>query len=169
MDTTALFKLSYGLYVVGVRNGNGFGGCIVDAVAQVSMGDVPTIIVGSMKRNLTNELIKKEKEFSLSILSKGVDPFVIGNFGFQSSRNVDKWSNVPHTLTDGFPYLDGSVAEIKLKMTEAKELDTHTVFFCEVQDARLGNTSDDPLIYGDYQKSMKDLTMEAFKKFKESR
>ena len=36
MDQTALFKLSYGLYVVGVKNGDSFGGCIVDAMMQVT-------------------------------------------------------------------------------------------------------------------------------------
>ena len=37
MDQTALFKLSYGLYVVGVKNGDSFGGCIVDAVSYTHL------------------------------------------------------------------------------------------------------------------------------------
>ena len=36
MDKTALFNLSYGLYVLGVKNDSfEFGGCIVDAMLRV--------------------------------------------------------------------------------------------------------------------------------------
>ena len=59
------------------------GGCIVDAVSQVSAGDEPLISVAVMKSNYTNELLKKNNKFSLSILSKDVNPEIIKTFGFQ--------------------------------------------------------------------------------------
>ena len=49
MDQTALFKLSYGLYVVGVKNGDSFGGCIVDAMMQVTSDMPPLLMLGSMR------------------------------------------------------------------------------------------------------------------------
>ena len=52
MDQTALFKLSYGLYVVGVKNGDSFGGCIVDAMMQVTSDMPPLLMLGSMRNNL---------------------------------------------------------------------------------------------------------------------
>ncbi len=60
-----------------------------------------------------------------------------------------------------------AVAYMRCKVTEAKELSTHTAVFCEVVDAWQG-TGGDPLIYGDYQKDMKSKTMAAFKAFKET-
>ena len=168
MDEKALFKISYGLYVLGIQAGNRFGGCVVDAVAQVSGGQPPVIIIGSMNNNLTNKLIKDKREFTLSVLAENVHPFVIANFGFQSAKDVDKWANVPHMVKDGLPVVDGAVAYFRYKMTEAKELATHTAFFCEVTDAWHGENSAKPLIYSDYQRDMKSSAVEAFKTFRET-
>ena len=168
MDEKALFKISYGLYVLGIQAETHFGGCVIDAVAQVSGGKPPVIILGSMNNNLTNRLIKDKGEFTLSILPENIHPFVISNFGFQSAKNIDKWANVPHTVKDGLPILDGAIAYLRCKTTEAKELATHTAFFCEATDAWHGENSAKPLIYGDYQRDMRSSAVEAFKVYKET-
>ena len=168
MDEKALFKISYGLYVLGIQADNHFGGCVVDAVAQVSGGQTPVIILGSMNNNLTNRLIKDKGEFTLSVLPENVHPFVIANFGFQSAKDVNKWANVPHTVKDGLPVLDGAAAYFRCKTTDVKELATHTAFFCDVIDAWQGENSAKPLIYGDYQREMKSAAVEAFKTYKET-
>ena len=168
MDEKALFKISYGLYVLGIQAENRFGGCVVDAVAQVSGGQSPVVILGSMNNNLTNRLIKNKKEFTLSVLPENIHPFVIANFGFQSAKDVDKWANVPHTVKGGLPVLDGAAAYIRCKTAEAKELATHTAFFCEVVDAWQGENSAKPLIYGDYQREMRSAAAAAFKNYKET-
>jgi len=168
MDEKALYRISYGLYVVGIQAENHFGGCVVDAVAQVSGGKAPVIILGSMNNNLTNRLIKEKGEFTLSVLPENVNPFVVANFGFQSAKDVDKWANVPHTVKDGLPVLDGAVAYFRCRTVDAKELATHTAFFCEVTDAWQGENSAKPLIYGDYQREMKSAAVEAFNTFKKT-
>ena len=168
MDAKALRSISYGLYIVGIQAENHFGGCVIDVVAQVSSGQQPIIILGSMNNNLTNRLIKDKGEFTLSILPENVHPFVIANFGFQSAKVVDKWANVPHTVKDGLPVLDGAAAYLRCRTTEAKELATHTAFFCDVTDAWQGENSAKPLIYGDYQREMKSAAMEALKTWKET-
>ena len=168
MDATALYKISYGLYVVGVAAENRFGGCVVDAVAQVSSGNPPTIILGSMNNNQTNRHIKAKGAFTLSILPENINPFVIANFGFQSAKDADKWANVRHTVKDGLPILDNAISYIRCKVIDAKVLDTHTVFFGEVTDAWKGTNQSQPLIYGDYQSSMKSATVEAFKAYKDN-
>jgi flavin reductase (DIM6/NTAB) family NADH-FMN oxidoreductase RutF/rubredoxin len=165
MDAKALRSLSYGLYVIGVKNGEGYGGCVVDSLAQLSSGENPVVVVAVMKENYTNELIKKYGEFTLSVLSEAVDPLAVAIFGFQSARDADKWSAVAHELRDGLPVLDGGVAYLRLKVTETKELATHTAFFCEVPDAWKGETAAKPLIYADYQAEMKDLSKAAFADF----
>lgn len=166
MDNSAMFKISYGLYVVGTKMDGKNAGCIVDAFIQSTSGSTPTVILCSIKRNQTNEAIKQTGEFTVSILDKNVDPFVIGNFGFQCGRDVDKWANVPHKEVEGLPVLEKASAFLRCRVTEAKELSTHTAFFCDVVDAWTGEG--EPLIYGDYQKSMKEKTMAAFKAYKES-
>jgi len=118
MDLTALFKFSYGLYIVGVKQGDKLGGCIVDAVVQASSDEPPTLIVCSIKGNYTNELIKSEGVFSISVLPAGVDPFVVADFGFQSARSADKWGNVP-PVVDGLPRLDGAASYVTCKAKNA--------------------------------------------------
>ncbi|MDR0827368.1 MAG: flavin reductase family protein [Desulfovibrio sp.] len=166
MDLTALFNLSYGLYVIGVKTEKGYGGCVVDALAQLTSDDTPLLMLSCMKRNHSNERIHIEGEFTISILPENVDPFVVANFGFQSSRNTDKWANVPHTIKDGLPILNGARAYVRCKVVESKELSTHTAFFCAVADAWNGENKVDPLIFGNYQKGMKTAALEAFKLFK---
>lgn len=164
MEKTALYRISYGLYVTGVRNGDGFGGCMVDAFIQTTDAP-PTAILCSIQRTLTNALIKEHRAFTLSVLPQDVDPMVIANFGFQSARAADKWANVEHTLHDGLPALSCACAGMRLKVTDLRELSTHTMFFCDIEDAWLG--TGEPLLYGEYQRSMKPATMAAFQALKE--
>jgi len=166
MDSTALFKISYGLYVVGTKIDGKYAGCVVDAFIQSTSSPVPTVILCSIQANQTNAAIKQMGEFTISVLGTDTDPFIVGNFGFQSGRNADKWANVPHKTVDGLPVLEKAVSYLRCRVTEQKELSTHTAFFCEVTDAWLGEG--DPLIFGDYQKTMKAKTLAAFNAFKES-
>ena len=174
MDKTALYKISYGLYVIGVRVAAGvtgqagggdaaqssppgaFGGCVVDAFIQST--DAPaTAILCSMKRSLTNALIKAERCFTVSVLPEEADPFVIANFGLQSARVADKWARVETDWHDGLPALRCACAGIRLRMTDARELSTHTVFFCDVEDAWQGGGA--PLLYATYQREIKGKMM----------
>ena len=166
MDSKALYKISYGLYVVGSKLDGKDAGCIVDAFIQSESSPVPTVILCSIKANQTNAAIKQTGEFTVSVLGTDVDPFVVGNFGFQSGRDADKWKNVPHSRMNELPVLKKAVAYLRCKVTEQKELSTHTAFFCEVTDASVGEG--EVLIYGEYQKNMKVKALEAFKVFKTS-
>ncbi len=166
MDSTALFKVSYGLYVVGTKIDGKYAGCVVDAFIQSTSSPVPTVILCSILANQTNAAIKQTGEFTISVLGTDTDPFIIGNFGFQSGRNVDKWANVPHETVDGLPVLKKAVSYLRCRVTDQKELSTHTAFFCEVTDAWLGEG--EPLIFGEYQKAMKAQTLAAFNAYKES-
>ena len=80
-------KITLGMYVLTTKD----GGCIVDAVSQISAGDNPLIAVSVMKNNYTNELLKQYNKFALSVLDKEVDGEIIKIFGFNSSRDIDKF------------------------------------------------------------------------------
>ena len=111
MDKNALYPLSYGLYVIGVKNDFcEFGGCVVDALMQISSGNTPQIAVSCMKNNNTPTMIKKYGKFTVSVLGRAVDPFVLSCFGFQSGKNSDKWAAVEHDFADGIPVLKKAVS-----------------------------------------------------------
>ena len=81
------WKITQGMYVLTTEN----GGCVVDAVSQVSAGDNPLISVAVMKKNYTNELLKNNTKFAISILSNDVNPEIIKTFGFNSARDINKF------------------------------------------------------------------------------
>jgi flavin reductase (DIM6/NTAB) family NADH-FMN oxidoreductase RutF len=164
MEKSALFKVSYGLYVTGVRSGEGFGGCIVDAFMQTTAAP-PTAALCSIQRTLSNALIKKHREFILSVLPAGVDPAVIANFGFQSARTAQKWAHVAHELRDGLPALSCACAGLRLRVTDLRELSTHTLFLCDIADAWEGEG--EPLLYNEYQRSMKPAALAAYEALKD--
>lgn len=166
MDKNALNKITYGLFVTGVQDTNWFGGCIVDAFMQVTL-EPSTIMYSSMNKNRTGELILEKAEFTVSVLPADVSPFIISNFGYQSSRKSDKWANVPHEIVNGLPVLPNMAAYYRCKMLDARDLNTHTLFFCEVLDAWSGDK--EPLVYADYQKSMKPAATAAFMEFQKTK
>lgn len=165
MEIKALDKLTYGLYVLGVEGEKGYGGCIVDAVMQATMEDNPLMFISLIKRNYTPECLKRTGEFTLSVLREDCDPLLIGLFGFQSARSVDKWSSAHHELWHGLPVLrQGCAAAIYGKVEEVRELSSHTLFVCRVHDADLGQG--DPMIYANYLSHGKTGAMRAFQEYK---
>ena len=81
-----MWKITQGMYVLTTKN----GGCIVDSVSQVSGGENPLIAVAVMKKNYTNELLKKDDKFAISVLGMDVDSEIIKTFGFNSARDINK-------------------------------------------------------------------------------
>ena len=84
----ALYKLSHGMYVLTTKG----GGCIVDAVCQISAGNNPLISIAVMKTNNTNTLLKENDNACLSIIGENTDKEVIKVFDYHSMRNFDKFA-----------------------------------------------------------------------------
>ncbi|MCD7929682.1 MAG: flavin reductase family protein, partial [Clostridiales bacterium] len=77
MDLTALFQLSYGVYIVGVADGNRRNGCMANSLMQVT-SQPPGLAVGLNKDSLTAQLLRRAGRFSVSVLGEKVDPALIG-------------------------------------------------------------------------------------------
>jgi len=85
MDTKALHKISYGMYVVGSRKGDKINGQTGNTLTQVS-SEPPIISVCINKGNLTHEFIEASGVFTVSILSQDTPLSLIGHFGMETSR-----------------------------------------------------------------------------------
>lgn len=170
MDITTLFKISYGLYIIGAKDsadktgggavggtggGTGFAGCVVNTVTQATSKPV-TLTVCINKDNYTNACIKESGEFSVSIVSESMKPETIGIFGFSSSRDRDKFAEVPHGLTpSGLPYVkDGATGFIQCKVIDFVDNYTHTIFIAEVTEAE-NLSKDPPMTYSYYRTVIK--------------
>ena len=106
MDITVLFKLTYGLYVVGAMDGERPVGCIINTCFQVTSQN-PVLASSLDKNNYTLEAIRKGKRFSLSIIAEDTDSTIIGTFGFCSSRDRDKYADYGYTTHEGAPLVNG--------------------------------------------------------------
>lgn len=165
MSQAALDKITYGLFVTGVQDTSWYGGNIIDAFMQTTITP-PTVMYSAMNKNRTTEIILEKKEFTVSALPSDVHPFYIANFGFQSSRKADKWANVPFEVADGLPVLKNAPACFRCRMIDARNLVTHTLFYCEIVDAWEGKT--EPLVYAEYRKSMKPTAMSSYLEFQKT-
>lgn len=145
-------KITQGMYVL-TTNG---GGCIVDAVSQVSAGDHPLIAVAVMKTNYTNELLKKNEKFALSVLGKEEDGSIIKTFGLQSMKDVNKFENVEVTEVEGVNIINNSLGYMVCEIVDSIENDTHTLFIGKLVEADVFK-EEETMSYGYYQEHKDDL------------
>ena len=83
MNKSALYNLSYGVYVVTTWNDGKPTGCTANSAMQITSSPA-TVAVSINHDNFTNECIRKSGEFAINILGEHSDTMVIGNFGFKS-------------------------------------------------------------------------------------
>ena len=137
MDTTALFQLSYGLYVLTAREGDKDNGCIINTCGQLT--DTPLQIQISVnKQNLTHDMILRTGVFNISVLTQEATFWIFQHYGFQSGRDVDKFENLPEVRTEnGLRYAVGCTnAVISGKVVNTVDCGTHTLFIAEVTEAK---------------------------------
>ena len=153
MNKLTFTKLSYGVYVAtSWADGGRPTGCIANSAMQVTSNPA-TIAISINHDNFTNECIKSTGRFAVNILGEKSDPLIIGNFGFKSGRDSDKFSEKP-AIKDFMPIVDGAIAYITCKVIDKMETSTHTVFLGEVSEAEV--LSDDrPMTYAYYHEVIK--------------
>ena len=164
IDWSALYQVSLGLYVLGSKDGDRPVGSIVDAVMVVANNPC-ALAISCNNMSYTKNCIEKSGLLSLSVLPKDIEPFVVANFGFQSSKTVDKWSNVEHSERGGLPVLKNATAHITAKIIHQYPLNSNTVFIAEILEAvNLRNCTN--LLYEDYRNYFKDDVIKSFQQYK---
>ena len=139
MDTKALFNITYGLYVLTVKQGEKDNGCIVNSVMQVAEKPV-RLAVSVSKQNLTCDMLKESGVFNLSCLTTEADFELFKRFGFQSGRDAEKFQGMSglKRSENGLYYLTGVTnAFLSGKVVEMSDLGTHMLFIAEVTDGEV--------------------------------
>lgn len=145
-------KISQGVYVL-TTNG---GGCVVDAVSQVSAGDNPLIAVAVMKKNYTNEMLHKNEKFAISVMGLNANMEVIKTFGMNSMRDINKFENVKTTEIEGLPIIDESLGYMVCEVVDKIDNETHTLFIGRLIEADVYEDSE-VMTYGYYQEHKDEL------------
>lgn len=152
MDKNVLKNLSYGMYVIGSKSDK-YVGCIANTVVQITSNPM-TIAISINHDNYTNEVIKKTNKFSISILSENSNPEIIGTFGYQSSKDIDKFKDFSTKELEEMPILTDSCGNIVCKVINFLETNTHTIFIGEAV-AMENYTNDKPMTYKYYHEVLK--------------
>ncbi len=155
MDSKAMYKLTYGLFVLTAKEGDKDNGCIVNTVTQVTT-EPNRITVAVNKNNLTHDMIVKTGEFNVTILSEKARFDTFKHWGFQSGRDADKAAEVSFSRSaNGLVYLpEEANAFLSAKVVTMTDLGTHTLFLADVTDGAV-LSSDESVTYSFYQKNIK--------------
>lgn len=157
MRYKAFHKLSYGLYLVATEFGGKKSGYIGNTAFQVTSTPAQ-IAISSHKKNYTTDKILQSGVFSVSILNENVNTALIGEFGFMSGAEMDKFRNVKTaTAVSGAPIvLDSCIAWLDCKVVQKVDVGSHYLIIGEVLDSDV-ISGDEPLTYDYYREKYKML------------
>ena len=158
MDIEALFRISYGLYLISSGNreqGNGF---IANAFFQVT-SEPPRFALACNKDNHTAGLIQTTKAFAASVLHKDTDSSIFGCFGYKSGKDFDKMSSadISYGITGVPIVLNDAIATFEFRLQETHDLGTHWLFVADLQQATLIDQTREPITYLYYREVKKGL------------
>ena len=155
INVKAFFDMTYGLYVVSssVESGQK-SGFIANSVFQVTASP-PQIAVACNKNNFTAEIINKSQRLSISVLEKDTDISVIGNFGFKSGKDNDKFEKISFKNGElDIPIVtQNTISFFETKVVNTFDVGTHYIFITEVINADIITENKEPLTYAHYKNS----------------
>lgn len=165
MDKKAMYRLSYGLYVLTAREGEKDNGCIINTAIQAA-SEPNQLSICVNKANATHDMILSTGRFNVSVLSQNATFALFSHFGFQSGRNVNKfeaWDGCQRGANGIFYLTEGTNAYISVNVDKTVDLGSHTMFIGEITDMEV--LSDIPsATYDYYQKNIKPKPQETAKK-----
>ena len=139
VDPNAMFKFSYGLFVLSAKEGAKDNGCIINTAMQLT-SNPQRISIAVNKGNYTHDMILRTGVFNVSVLSEDAAMDVFKRFGFQSGRNADKFDGCEglQRSANGLYYLTGCTnAVLSGKVVQSIDCGTHTLFIADVTEAKV--------------------------------
>ena len=155
IDSKALFKIGYGLYVVTSRDGDKDNGLIVNTVTQLT--DTPLrVAVNINKLNYSHDIIKKTGKLNVNCLNIEAPFSVFQEYGFVSGRDKNKFEGKEIVRSaNGLAVLTNYVnSVISLKVDQYVDLGTHGMFICSVTESKVINNVE-TMTYNYYQANVK--------------
>jgi len=137
VDPKAMFKFSYGLFVLTAKDGDKDNGCIINTAIQVT-ATPNRMSIAVNKANYTHDMIVKTGVFNISILSTSAPFRIFEQFGFHSGSDTDKFadSSYDNRSANGLRYVPESAnCVISGKVVDSYDYGTHTLFIADVTEA----------------------------------
>jgi flavin reductase (DIM6/NTAB) family NADH-FMN oxidoreductase RutF/rubredoxin len=158
IDFEALFKISYGLYIVSSGSkevGNGF---ISNTVFQVT-SEPPRFAACCNKENHTSGVINSTGCFSVSVLHSDASAGLIGTFGYKSGKEINKMEGLQLRIGEtGTPIvLNDAIAFLECRLVETFDVGTHLMFIGELVQAGVLDRQKEALTYLHYRQVKKGV------------
>jgi flavin reductase (DIM6/NTAB) family NADH-FMN oxidoreductase RutF len=165
-DVTALFKASYGLYLLTAKNDERDSACIINTFLQISSNEPCICVISVNKQNFTTDIISGTQKFNLSTLTVETPFELLKRFGYQSGRNVDKFKDFTEFTrsANGLVYLTGYAnAFLSFDVLDGIDFGSHTVFKAILTESETLNNKES-MTYDYYQRNVKPKPQAADKK-----
>lgn len=136
MDRKAMYKLSYGLFVLTAREDEKDNGCIINTAIQAA-SEPNQLSICVNKANYTHDMIVRTGKFTVSVLSQNAQFELFKHFGFQSGRDKNKFETFEKCSRgeNGIYYItEGTNAYISVTVNKTEDLGSHTMFIGEITD-----------------------------------
>jgi flavin reductase (DIM6/NTAB) family NADH-FMN oxidoreductase RutF/rubredoxin len=155
----ALFKVTYGLYIVSAGNSKEASGFVSNTFFQVT-AEPPQFAACCNKNNYTADLIKNFGYFAVSLLHIGASSDLIGKFGYKSGRDFNKFEGTSNRIGEtGTPIvIEDTIAVMECKVVAAYDVGTHLIFIGELLEADIIDITKEPLTYDYYRQVKKGLS-----------
>ena len=164
MDRKAMYKLSYGLFILTAKEAEKDNGCIINTAIQAA-SEPNQLSICVNKANYTHDMIERTGKFTVSVLSQNAEFELFKHFGFQSGRDTNKFETFEKCSRgiNGIYYItEGTNAYISVTVTKTEDLGSHTMFIGEITDMEV--LSNVPSVtYDYYQNNIKPKPQEVGK------
>ena len=159
LDPTAMFTMSYGLYVVSAADSEDKAACLINTATQVTAEPIQ-VSVAVNKENYTAEVIRRAGAFTVTVVDETADMPYLGNFGFRTSANFDKFEKYGcKTSAVGSPYSPEHIcAVVACNLVQTVDVGTHYIFVGEAVDAEKVEGAAAPMTYSYYHTTLKGKT-----------
>jgi flavin reductase (DIM6/NTAB) family NADH-FMN oxidoreductase RutF len=144
---TVMGHFATGVAVVTVDTPNGPQGMTANAVASLSLDPVLVLVCFDNAARTLPE-VERAGRFGVNVLAAGQE-HLARRF---ASKEDTKFADVPHSVHDGIPVLDGTIAWVGCDLERFVPAGDHTIGIGAVHAAELGAEGREPLIWfrGEY-------------------
>ncbi len=138
MYKNILSKLTYGMYIISTKHEDKMAGFVVNTLTQIA--EEPDMIAFAVRKaSATGNLIEKSKRFTASILLEKADMDMVGEFGFKSSDEINKFEKVGYKLDkNGIPYVtQDTAAWISCQVENITDVGSHFLVIGRVTEGEM--------------------------------
>lgn len=155
MDKKIFRDISYGMYLVTTKDNEKRNvGCVINTLTQITSTE-PIIAISLNKENYTNRALKWNRIFAISIISVDTPKEVIGTFGYHTSKEIDKFSNINYEIVKDIPIIkENTCGYIIAEYIDSVECNTHDVIIAKVITTKK-ELDKEPMTYKYYHEKLK--------------